>query len=93
MKEKHKIVITPFNRTITLSDLPVIEKELNASIFIHHLRPVYQDEDSSSDQPGKVVNHNLKPLRVGGNKKAPKKHKIHLCFVGETNHLVLLPDI
>ena len=32
LKEKHKIDITPFNRTITHSDLPKIEKKLDANI-------------------------------------------------------------
>ena len=29
---------------------------------------------------------------MGGNKEAPKEHEIHLCFVGEKNHLVLILD-
>ena len=83
LKEKHGVEIRPFPRTVTLLDLPKIEKELNASIHIHHLRESYQDEDTGSDHPGKVTSHNPKPLRVGGKKEAPEKHEIHLCFVGE----------
>ena len=92
MKEQHKIEIKPFNRTVTLLDLPKTKKELNVSIHIHYLRETYEDEDTSTDQVGKVTGYNLKPHRVGGNKEAPKEHEIHLCFVGEKNHLVLIPD-
>ena len=48
LKDQHKIEIKPFDRTVTLLDLPKIEKKLNASIQIHHLRETFRNQTTKT---------------------------------------------